>query len=145
VPEAGSWYLHIFGKKQPDFNWHNPKVLEEVESLLRFWLDKGIYGFRCDVINQIWKESLEDGKKTPYIIGSEHYLMKDGNHVIPAEALSGCLFPLRLHDVGETYNVDFKNARRFTDHELDMCFQFDHMAVDKGKLPIWKNAISPNG
>ena len=82
VPESGSWYLHIFGKKQPDLNWHNPKVLEEVESLLRFWLDKGIYGFRCDVINQIWKESLADGKKTPYIIGSEHYLMKEGNHVI---------------------------------------------------------------
>jgi glycosidase len=53
VPESGAWYLHIFGKKQPDLNWHNPKVLEEVEGILRFWLDKGIYGFRCDVINQI--------------------------------------------------------------------------------------------
>jgi oligo-1,6-glucosidase len=143
VPEAGAWYLHIFGKKQPDLNWHNPKVLEEVESLLRFWLDRGIYGFRCDVINQIWKESLADGKKTPYIIGSEHYLMKDGNHLILQKLYQDVFSHYDSMTVGETYNVDFKNARRFTDHELDMCFQFDHMNVDKGKLPIWQKRYKP--
>ena len=143
VPEAGAWYLHIFGKKQPDLNWHNPKVLEEVESLLRFWLDRGIYGFRCDVINQIWKESLADGKKTPYIIGSEHYLMKDGNHLILQKLYQDVFSHYDAMTVGETYNVDFQNARRFTDHELDMCFQFDHMNVDKGLLPIWQKRYKP--
>jgi oligo-1,6-glucosidase len=144
VPESGAWYLHIFGKKQPDLNWHNPKVLEEVEGILRFWLDKGIYGFRCDVINQIWKDSLADGKKTAYLIGSEHYLMKEGNHVILQRLYQDVFSHYDCMTVGETYNVDYKNARRFTDHELDMCFQFDHMEhVDKGKLPIWTKRYHP--
>ena len=143
VPEAGAWYLHIFGQKQPDLNWHSPKVLEEVESLLRFWLDRGIYGFRCDVINQIWKDSLEDGKKKPYIIGSEHYLMKEDNHRILQKLYQDVFSHYDAMTVGETSEVDFKNARRFTDHELDMCFQFDHMAVDKGLLPIWQRRYSP--
>jgi oligo-1,6-glucosidase len=143
VPEVAQWYLHIFGKKQPDLNWHNPKVLEEVESLLRFWLDKGIYGFRCDVINQIWKESLADGKHTPFVIGTEHYLMKEGNHQILQKLYKDVFSHYDCMTVGETYNVDFKNARRFCDHELDMCFQFDHMSVDKGALPIWTKRYKP--
>ena len=49
-------------KKQPDLNWHNPRVLEEVKSILRFWLDRGVVGFRCDVINVIYKDTLADGK-----------------------------------------------------------------------------------
>ena len=76
VPEVGEWYLHLFAPEQPDLDWHNPEVKKEVERILRFWLDRGVYGFRCDVINQIWKESLEDGKKTKYVTGLEHYLMR---------------------------------------------------------------------
>lgn len=144
VPEAKGWYLHIFGVKQPDLDWHNPKVLNEVEAILRFWLDRGVYGFRCDVINQIWKESLADGKKTPYIIGAEHYLMREQNHEILRHLYDDVFSRYDCMTVGETYNVDFKNARRFTDKELDLCFQFDHMNVDKGMLPIFNVKYHPS-
>jgi oligo-1,6-glucosidase len=144
VPEVGEWYLHLFAPEQPDLDWHNPEVVQEVERILRFWLDRGVYGFRCDVINQIWKDSLADGKKTPYVIGSEHYLMKDGNHEILRKLNDEVFSKYDCMTVGETYNVDFKNARRFTDHELDMVFQFEHVNIDKGILPIFKRRYEPS-
>ena len=133
-PESGEWYLHLFAKKQPDLNWHNPKVLEEVEKIIRFYLDKGVYGFRCDVINQIYKESLEDGKgKAQSGRGSEHYLMTEDNHRI-LKQIHEDVFASRKDSVmiGETFNVDIPNGRRFLEEkELDMFFQFDTMEVDK--------------
>jgi oligo-1,6-glucosidase len=143
VPEVGEWYLHLFAKEQPDLDWHNPSILQEVENILRFWLDKGIYGFRCDVINQIWKESLADGKKSVYTVGIEHYLMKDGNHQILRRINDDVFSKYDCMTVGETYNVDFANAKRFTDHELDMVFQFEHVNVDKWLLPIFKRPYHP--
>lgn len=61
---SGEYYLHLFSKKQPDLNYRNPAVIEEVKSIMRFWLDKGISGFRFDVINVIYKNSLENGRTT---------------------------------------------------------------------------------
>ena len=61
--KSGEYYLHLFDKKQPDLNYHNPKVIQEVKDIMRFWLDRGAAGFRCDVINVIYKTSLEDGQK----------------------------------------------------------------------------------
>jgi oligo-1,6-glucosidase len=141
--DVGMWYLHLFSKQQVDLNWHNPKVLEEVENILRFWLDKGIYGFRCDVINQIYKENLDDGKKSLYVMGMEHYLNKDGNHEILKKLNADVFSHYDCMTVGETYNVDYKNARRFTDHELDMVFQFDLMGIDKGILPLFHKKFKP--
>lgn len=143
VPEAKAYYLHVFGKKQPDLDWHNPAVLEEVEKILRFWLDKGIYGFRCDVINQIWKEDLKDGKKTLWVTGQEKYLMKDGNHAILRRLYDDVFSKYDCMTVGETYNVDFKNARRFTNKELDLAFQFDTVNSDKFLVPIFKTRFKP--
>src|SRR5574344_1639089 len=143
VPEVEEWYLHLFAKEQPDLDWHNPEVLKEVERILRFWLDKGIYGFRCDVINQIWKESLEDGKKTPWVIGTEHYLMREGNHAILRKINEDVFSHYDCMTVGETYNVDLPNAQKFTDHELDMVFQFEHTSVDKWILPIFVKRYRP--
>ncbi|HPJ02724.1 MAG TPA: alpha-amylase family glycosyl hydrolase, partial [Candidatus Limiplasma sp.] len=48
--KRGEYYLHLFDKKQPDLNWHNPRVMAEVKDIMRFWLDRGVAGFRCDVI-----------------------------------------------------------------------------------------------
>lgn len=138
VPEVGEWYLHLFSKEQPDLDWHNPKVLEEVEKILRFWLDKGIYGFRCDVINQIWKDSLEDGKPSWLIRGKEHYITKEGFHKIMRRLYEDVYSHYDSVTIGETYKVDFANGRRLMDKELDMFFQFDTMAVDKGFVPIFK-------
>ena len=81
--KSGEYYLHLFSKKQPDLNYNNPKVLEEVKNILRFWLDKGISGFRCDVINLLYKTSLKDGKKRLALTGSEHYISQEGTHEIP--------------------------------------------------------------
>ncbi len=143
VPEANAYYLHVFGKKQPDLDWHNPKVLEEVEKILRFWLDKGVYGFRCDVINQIWKEDLNDGKKSLWVTGQEKYLMKEENHRILRQIYEDVFSKYDCMVVGETYNVDFKNARRFTDKELDLAFQFDTVNSDRFLVPIFKTKFKP--
>lgn len=143
VPEANAYYLHVFGKKQPDLDWHNPKVLDEVEKILRFWLDKGVYGFRCDVINQIWKEDLNDGKKSLWVTGQEKYLMKEENHRILRQIYEDVFSKYDCMVVGETYNVDFKNARRFTDKELDLAFQFDTVNSDRFLVPIFKTKFKP--
>ena len=133
-PSNKMWYLHLFSKKQPDLDWHNPKVLEEVEDIINFYLDKGVYGFRCDVINQIYKESLEDGVgKAQSGRGREHYLMTPGNHRILRQIHEDC-FAKRDDSVmiGETFEVDIENGNEFLNNkELDMFFQFDLMEVDK--------------
>ena len=145
VPEVGEWYLHLYGEKQPDLNWHNPKVYEEVKSIIEFWLDKGIYGFRCDVINQIYKTSLDDGKGlAPSGRGMEHYLNQPGNHEILRRfheeifAKRGdCLM------LGETFNVDYQNGKQFQENkELDIFFIFDHMMIDKSYNPLARPKFS---
>ena len=132
-PSINEWYLHLYAKQQPDLDWHNPKVLEEVEAILRFWLDKGVYGFRCDVINQIWKETLEDGKGSamPHR-GIEHYLMKDENHKILRRFYDDVFSHYDSVVIGETFEVDKENGLRFlNDKEMDMFFTFEHMGVDR--------------
>ena len=76
------YYLHLFAKEQPDLNYQNPKVLEEVKKVMTYWLDKGVSGFRCDVINILYKNTLDDGKKQIALKGIEHYLTTEGNHKI---------------------------------------------------------------
>ena len=75
---TGEYYLHLFSKKQPDLNWENPKVREEVFAIMDWWLKKGIDGFRMDVINMISKDpSLPDGR--PGTAGTTHGLLADGS------------------------------------------------------------------
>ena len=81
-PQRCEYYLHLFAKSQADLNYHNPAVLEEVKDILRFWLDKGVAGFRCDVINVLWKESLDSGKKRLALTGQERYVSREENHRI---------------------------------------------------------------
>ena len=134
VPELDEWYLHLYDAAQPDLNWHNPAVKEEVKKILRFYLDKGVYGFRCDVINQIYKESYANGKGLNASgKGMEHYLSTEGNHRILQELYRDVFSAYPDHVViGETLNVDIPTGERFLrDHELDMFFTFEHMNVDK--------------
>ncbi|NCA97486.1 MAG: alpha-glucosidase [Bacteroidia bacterium] len=142
-PEVGLWYLHLYGDKQVDLNFHNPKVIEEVKAILRFWLDRGIYGFRCDVINQIYKTSLENGRQRLSQTGIEHYLNQDGNHAILRQLYDEVFSKYDCMNVGETYMVDYANARRFIDRELDMVFQFDHVNVDRRKTPLFARRYLP--
>ena len=129
----GQYYLHLFAPGQPDLNYYCPEVLEEVKKILRFWLDKGIVGFRCDVINIIWKDSLANGKPSLILTGSEHYLTLDGTHKILRE-LNDIFEEYDAMTVGETVFVDTKDAWMLTAperHELSMVFGFEHMETDQ--------------
>jgi len=132
--QSGEYYLHLFDKKQPDLNYKNPKVIEEVKNILRFWLDKGAAGFRCDVINIIYKTSLADGKKNMAVQGLEHYKTQEGNHIILQELKRDVLKHYDCFTVGETVFVDLPDAKLLCDEnrkELDMLFFFDHLEVDR--------------
>lgn len=132
--KSGEYYLHLFDKKQPDLNYHNPKVVEEVKDIMRFWLEKGAAGFRCDVINVIYKTSLDDGKRSIAIQGLEHYKSQEGNHQILRELRRDVLDHYNCFTVGETVMVDLDEARQLCDpdrRELDMVLYFDHLEVDR--------------
>ncbi len=128
------YYLHLFAKEQTDLNWKNPKVLEEVEDIMKFWLDKGIYGFRCDVINIIFKTSLANGKKKLILTGREHYHQQEGMHKILQTLRQDVLNKYDTFTVGETVLVTPKQANDLIypeGKELDMVFSFAHMETDQ--------------
>ena len=133
--KSGEYYLHLFSKKQPDLNWRNPKVMEEVKNILRFWLDKGIAGFRCDVINLLYKTSLENGKLRPAMVlpGSEHYVNQEGTHEILRTLRREVFDHYDCFTVGETVFVTTEDAKLLCGgdrRELDMVFFFEHMETD---------------
>ena len=132
--KSGEYYLHLFAKKQPDLNYQNPKVLEEVKKIMRFWLNKGIAGFRCDVINVISKSSLADGKKKLVLTGSEHYISQPGAHEILRTLRREVLSGYDCFTVGETAFVTPLMAKELCDEsrgELDMVISFEHMETDQ--------------
>ena len=140
------YYLHLFSKKQPDLNWHNPEVLEEIKDIMRFWLDKGVVGFRCDVINVIYKNSLNNGKKKFILTGSEHYLSTDGCHEILRTLREEVLEPYGAFAVGETVFVDIPKAKDLCDEErkeLDFVFSFEHMECDQVVVKWFKRKLHP--
>jgi len=130
----GEYYLHLFDEKQPDLNWQNPRVLEEVKQIMRFWLERGAAGFRCDVINILYKTSLADGKKRVAICGLEHYKSQEGNHQILRELRRDVLDTFDCFTVGECVMVDLEEAKQLCEperRELDMLFYFNHLEVDR--------------
>ena len=146
IGDTDEYYLHLFDQKQPDLNWHNPAVLEEVKDIMRFWLDKGVVGFRCDVINIIYKDTLADGKKQLALTGLEHYLSTEGCHEILRTLRREVLEPYGAFAVGETVMVDIAKARDLCDEsrgELDMLFSFEHMGCDDLGLKWFKTKLSP--
>ncbi|MDX1357674.1 MAG: alpha-glucosidase [Clostridia bacterium] len=144
--KSGEYYLHLFAKGQPDLNFHNPKVLSEIKEIMRFWLDKGIAGFRCDVINIIWKSSLEDGKKKIALTGSEHYLSQEGAHEILKSLRKDVMDDYDCFTVGETVMVTPKMARDLCAKErgeLDMVFSFAHMDTDQWFVKWFPRKFNP--
>ena len=141
------YYLHLFSKKQPDLNWHNPDVMAEVKDIMRFWLDRGVMGFRCDVINIIYKNSYADGKKQLVLTGQEHYLSTDGCHEILKELRTDVLDKYGAFAVGETVFVSTKQANDLCHPdrgELDMVFYFEHMECDQIFVKWFKTKLKPN-
>jgi oligo-1,6-glucosidase len=140
---CGEYYLHLFDRKQPDLNWENPEVRQAVYAMMRWWLDRGVDGFRMDVINMISKAvdetgTLHDGPPLPgsaYGDGSASYLCGPRIHEFVGE-MHREVFAGRkdaLLTVGEMPGVTVEQARLFTDParaEVDMVFQFEHVGLD---------------
>lgn len=129
------YYLHYFAKKQPDLNWENPKLREEVYSLMKFWLDKGVDGFRMDVIpliskNQDFPDMSETELKHPetvYASGSRlHEFLKEMNKKV--------LSKYDVMTVGEAFGVSKELTQKMTDensNEIDLAFLFDVIRVGR--------------
>ncbi|OCA88621.1 glycoside hydrolase family 13 protein [Bacillus sp. FJAT-27986] len=142
--ETDDYYLHLFSKKQPDLNWENEKVRKEVYDLMKFWLDKGVDGFRMDVINLISKDpSLPDGpvvEGKDYASGADYYMNGPKIHEYLQEMNKEMLSHYDVMSVGETPGVTPNEGILYTGedrHELDMIFQFEHMDVDSGPSGKW--------
>lgn len=137
VDSVAQYYLHCFAKEQPDLNWDNPKVRQDVYDILRFWLDKGIDGFRMDVITLISKDpAFPDG---PVIqnkaYGSYYAGCSTGPHVHEylQEMNREVLSHYDVMTVGEAPHTSADQAMLYTAadrRELDMVFHFDHMHLD---------------
>ena len=133
------YYLHLFSRKQPDLNWENPQVREAVYAMMRWWLDRGVDGFRMDVINMIYKDlALPDVTPRPgsrYGPGGRHFLCGPRIHEflqeMHREVFAGR--PGHVLTVGEMPGVTVDQAVLFTDPdrcEVDMVFQFEHVSLD---------------
>ena len=129
-PRLGKWYLHLHDVSQPDLDWTNPKVREELANVVRFWKERGVAGFRFDVINLISKpEIFEDDTK-----GLGRKLFADGPHVheylrelVKNAGIDGMI------TVGEMASTNLENCLLYTRpdaHELSMVFRFHHLKVD---------------
>ena len=141
VPERNQYYLHLFAKQQPDLNWDNPQVRNDIYQMMKFWLDMGVDGFRMDSISFISKPSkfddapLEDNKE----YGAYYYGSANGPHIHEylREMNQKVLSKYDVISIGETPHTTAREARLFVEpdrHELDMVFQFEHMHVDYGEF-----------
>jgi oligo-1,6-glucosidase len=128
------WYLHLFSKKQPDVNWENPMVRKEFEDIIKFWCDKGVDGFRMDVINLISKDQqFKNGKELIFLKGSKSYINGPRLHEYLQQINQNALSHYDTLTVGETVFTKIDDVHKMTDenrHELSMVFNFDHTSVD---------------
>jgi oligo-1,6-glucosidase len=135
-PEAGNdtaeqYYLHLFAAKQPDLNWENPEVRSAVYEMMNWWLDRGVDGFRMDVINFIAKvqdDLVGDSEQAAMGPQIHDYLQEMNARVFAGR-------PADLITVGEMPGVTVEDAQLFTGAdrlELDMVFQFEHVGLDHG-------------
>lgn len=145
--ETKMYYLHLFSKKQPDLNWDNPTVRKEVFDMMTWWCEKGIDGFRMDVISMISKtEEMPDGVVTdfygdfsPYCIHGPHV------HDYLKEMNQKVLSQYDIMTVGETAGVTTEQAKLYAGEdagELNMVFQFEHVESDR-KYAKWTDEKIP--
>ena len=123
VPELKQWYFHQFAVEQPDLNWENPAMRQDLYDGIRFWVEKGVAGFRLDVIDQIGKDAdLQITSNGPRL---HEYLQE----------LSAAAFREdRLVSVGEAWGADTEQAKLYSNpdgSELSMVFQFQHICLDQ--------------
>ncbi len=141
------YYLHLFSKKQPDLNWDNPKVRKEVFDMMTWWCDKGIDGFRMDVISMISKtKEMPDGEVHDLYGSFDPYCVHGPNvHQYLQEMNEKVLSRYDIMTVGETAGVTTQLAKQYAGkdtHELNMVFQFEHVEGD-GKYGKWTDEKTP--
>jgi len=143
---TGEYYLHLFDRKQPDLNWENPAVRRAVFAMMRWWVDRGVDGFRMDVINLISKRVGPDGSLPDGVVGGGRAgggALGDGTpfvmngpriHEFLQEMNGAVLAGRNLLAVGETPGATVADAVLYTDpdrHEVDMVFTFEHVSLDQ--------------
>lgn len=137
------YYLHCFSKKQPDLNWENPKVREEVFRMMKWWCDKGIDGFRMDVISMISKDQrFPDGEVKDGLYGDAgpYYFHGPRVHEFLQEMNREVLSKYDIMTVGETSGVTVEDAKLYAGadrNELNMVFQFEHVGIGDGAYGKW--------
>ena len=141
------YYLHLFSKKQPDLNWDNPEVRREVFDMMTWWCDKGIDGFRMDVISMISKTAdMPDGEANGLYGDFGPYCVHGPNvHNYLREMNEKVLSRYDIMTVGETAGVTTELAKQYAGehaHELNMVFQFEHVESD-GKYGKWTDEKMP--
>lgn len=133
-PDGDQYFLHLYTKKQPDLNWDNPAVREEVYRIMQFWTDKGIDGFRMDVINYISKvPELPDMPENGPYLATPYFANGPRVHEYLQEMNRRILSQRDFITVGEMVSVTTDQARLYTHedrHELNMVFTFEHMYLD---------------
>ena len=133
------YYMHLFSKKQADLNWESPDVRREIKEMIRFWLDKGIDGFRIDVVNQMSKtKGLPDGSTTDMlcdVVGVEHHANLPENHALLRELTADVFSKYDVMTLGEAAFVDPEEGMRYSDparEELNLVIHFEAMGLDYG-------------
>lgn len=141
---TGQYYLHLFARKQPDLNWENPALRNEIYKMMRFWLDKGVDGFRMDVINFISKDpGFPDGARKQgdrYGDGSPYYMNGPKIHEFLQEMNREVLSHYNCMTVGEMPGASTDDALHYTNpanHEVNMVFTFEHMDLDGSEGDKW--------
>ena len=123
APERKQWYFHQFAPQQPDLNWENPRMRRDLYKSIRFWVDKGVEGFRLDVIDQIGKDAdLQITINGPRL---HDYLRELSREAFPEEGIVS---------VGEAWGADTERAKLYSapdGSELSMVFQFEHIGLDQ--------------
>lgn len=143
-PVTGQYYLHQFYESQPDLNWDNPKVREEIFRMMKWWCDKGIDGFRMDVITLLSKpEVYRDGPVVPgekYAFCGDFTAHGPHEHEYLKEMYDKVLSHYDLLTVGEASRITPEEALKYAGndtHELNMTFWFDHVDQFNSKLTRW--------
>ena len=140
--KTGMYYLHCFSKKQPDLNWENPKVRDEVFDMMDWWCQKGIDGFRMDVISMISKDpAYPDGPVTDGLYGDLNPFVCNGPHVHDylKEMNRRVLSKYDIMTVGEAAGVTIDEAKKYANSEgteLGMVFHFEHTDLTKSENSV---------
>lgn len=138
VPQLKKWYLHLFDVSQADLNWENPEVREELKDVIRFWKEKGIGGFRFDVVNLISKPAFFEDD----FIGDGRRFYTDGRHVHEfLKELTADTGIDQYVTVGEMSSTSLDNCIRYSnpkEKELSMVFNFHHLKIDYKDGKKWE-------